>query len=71
MQRSGRQRNSYAAAPKTVSFTPILEAVTGEGERDEVLNQLIAAQKADYEPSPLEDDPPESRPKKVRSYKHC
>ncbi len=48
-----------------VSFTPGLESVTGEGEKDEVLNNLIAEQRADDEPRPLDD----SGPKKVRCRK--
>jgi hypothetical protein len=47
-----------------VSLTDTLQAATGEGGRDEVLNQLIAEQEADGEPSPI--DP---RPRKVQSRK--
>jgi hypothetical protein len=54
------------ASPPVVSFTHDLEAVTGEGERDQVLRELIAQQEDDYEPSPLEDGP---RAHKVRSRK--
>lgn len=54
--------------PKVESFTPGREAVTGQGERDESLNKLIAEQEADAEPSSLEDDPLD-RPKKVHSRK--
>jgi hypothetical protein len=56
------------SSPKTVSLTHELEAVTGEGGRDEVLKKLIAQHEADAEPSPLEDDPP-GREKKVHSRK--
>ncbi len=52
-------------APKAESLTREREAVTGEGDRDEVPNSLIAEQRADKEPSPLEDAPPDQRPKKV------
>jgi hypothetical protein len=52
------------ASPKTASLTPKVEATTGEGDRDEVLQQLIEEQEADREPSPLESDPP-NRPRQV------
>ena len=59
-------------AKKTVSLTNAMEAVTGEGGRDETcheaaereLRRLKAEQAADHEPSPLEDDPP-GRERKV------
>jgi hypothetical protein len=54
------------ASTAVVSLTDELEAVTGKGRRDEVLQQLIEEQKADNEPSPLDED----RPKKVHSRKH-
>jgi hypothetical protein len=57
------------AAPGAVPFTATLEAAAVEGGRDEVLNQLIAEQEADSEPSPLEDDPPGWQPPKVRVHK--
>jgi hypothetical protein len=41
-------------APSTVSYTRELDAVTGDGERDEVLKKLAAEQEGDYEPSPLD-----------------
>ena len=56
------------SSPKTESLTAEREAVTGEGDRDEVLKQLAAEQEADKEPSPLECDPP-SRPRKIHSRK--
>jgi hypothetical protein len=55
-----------AGSPPVVSLTSDLEAVTGEGDPNEILEQLIAEQKADSEPSPLADDPPDARPKRVR-----
>jgi hypothetical protein len=42
------------SSPKTVSLTNKVEAVTGEGGRDQVLKGLIAEQEADKEPSPLD-----------------
>jgi hypothetical protein len=57
-------KRSNLSSPKAISFTPALEAVEGEGSRDEVLNNLIAEQEADREPSPLEE-----RPRKVYSRK--
>jgi hypothetical protein len=58
-----------ACSPSTASLTGNLEATVGKGERDEVLNQLIAEQEANQEPSPLDDDPPDDRPKRVRHRK--
>jgi hypothetical protein len=55
-------------APKAVSFSGKLEAVTGEGDKDETLHQLIEQQLADSEPSPMVDDAP-GRERKVRSHK--
>ncbi len=69
MEKTGRGRRDKAPPPKAVSLTENLEAVTGEGDKDEVLNHLVAEQEADAEPSPLYDDPPDSRPRKVRSRK--
>jgi hypothetical protein len=67
MERTGRGKPKSAAAPKVVSLTRAVEATTGEGTRDEVLNRLIAQQDADYEPSPLEEDLPDSKPRRVRA----
>jgi hypothetical protein len=58
------------------SFTAGREAVTGEGDKDEIqkqveeaeLRRLTSEQAADYEPTPLEDDPP-GRERKVHSRK--
>jgi hypothetical protein len=49
-----------------VSLTDKLEAAIGEGKRDEVLNQLIAEQERDNEPSPLDPDPPDGQPIRVQ-----
>jgi len=60
-KRQKQLSNRYAAKGKgsrpVVSFTGALEAVAGEGKKDEVLEQLIADQEADHDPSPLEDGP--------------
>ena len=56
------------SSPKAVSLTAEREAVTGEGDRDEVLKQLVAEQEADKEPSPLESDSP-NHPRKIHSRK--
>jgi hypothetical protein len=53
-----------SASPKVESLTADREAVTGEGGKDEVLQNLIAEQEADNEPSPLE-----SRPRRIHSRK--
>jgi hypothetical protein len=64
-------------APKTVSITKKLEEVTGVGEKDEIqkeasrrelMHKLIAEQGADFEPSPLSDDPPGAK-RKVHTHK--
>jgi hypothetical protein len=68
MKRTGRGKEDATSAPKVVSLTPQLEAVTGEGEKDEELNRLIAEQEADHDPSPLDDDT-EGRPRRVHSRK--
>jgi hypothetical protein len=52
-----------AGSPRTVSFTSDLEKVTGEGDREEVLERLAAEQRADDEGSPLDG----SKPRKI----HC
>jgi hypothetical protein len=62
-----RQRE-VPGSPPVASLTTSVEAVTGEGDRNEVLEQLIAQQEADREPSPLEKDLPDS-PRKVRCRK--
>jgi hypothetical protein len=67
MKKTGRGR-TRGKAPKAVTLTDGLESVTGEGERHEVLQGLIAQQKADYEPSPVDDDAPTKR-QKPKQYK--
>jgi hypothetical protein len=64
MKHTGRGRRGNAPAPKAVGLTGRLEAAVGEGERDEVLNKLIARDERGRKPSPLEDDPSDSRPHK-------
>jgi len=62
---------------KAVGLTATLETVIGEGERNEILNQvgdrelhrLIQEQVADFEPSPLEPSPMPERERKVRCRK--
>jgi hypothetical protein len=53
------------SSPPVVRLTDSLQAVTGEGNRDEVLNKLIAEQEADLEPSPLD----QSSQKRIHSRK--
>ncbi len=68
--KAGRpQQRKGAAPPKVVSLTNELESVIGEGRREEVLEKLIAGQDTDFEPSPLDPDPPDARPKRVHSRK--
>lgn len=54
-----------ASSPNVESLTINREATLGEGQRNEVLNQLIADQEAEYEQSPLQVDAPDRPPKKV------
>ncbi|HVS36836.1 MAG TPA: hypothetical protein VMS17_14850 [Gemmataceae bacterium] len=77
------KRTGEVAAPKAVSFTKEMESVTGEGRQDEVLHQLtkaeeaeelrrqIASQQAENEPSPLDPDPADARPTRVRGRKRA
>src|SRR5262249_20575463 len=65
MEQTGRGRKDNVPAPKVVSLTRDLEAVTGEGDRDEELKRLIAEQAADSEPSPVDD----AASRKVRTRK--
>jgi len=67
MEARGRGRRKGGKA-KAVSFTDSLEAVVGNGDPHEVLNRLTAEQGADFEPSPLEPDPP-GKPRRVRCRK--
>lgn len=67
-KRSPQQAKDKTAARKVVRLTGNLEGAIGEGNRNEVLEKLIAEQEADCEPSPLEDDPP-GQPRRVRCYK--
>jgi hypothetical protein len=62
------ERMMLTSSPKAQSLTAEREAVTGEGDRDKILQELIAEQDADKEPSPLEGDPP-NRPRKIHSRK--
>jgi hypothetical protein len=71
IKKTGRGRSGRTPAPKTVSFTPALEATIGtrDDSDDERLKQLVEEQRADYEPSPLDVDPPNSKLKAVKSRK--
>jgi hypothetical protein len=62
--RGGRGRGT---PPAVVGLTDRMEATVGQGGPDAVLKELIAQQTADSEPSPLEDDLPDSRPKKIKA----
>jgi hypothetical protein len=69
---TGKISPAKARGPKVKSLTAGREAATGEGEKDEIqeqvaegeLRRLMAEQAADCEPSPLKDDPP-GRERKV------
>jgi hypothetical protein len=67
--RKQRQPRGQGKSPKTVSLTANLEAVTGHGDKDAAIRQLIKEQEADYEPSPLEDDPLDRPKTAVRARK--
>jgi hypothetical protein len=67
MKKTGRGRKGRDAPPTTVSLTDRLERVTGENDPE--LARLIGEQQADAEPSPLQDDPPGDRPRKVYARK--
>ncbi len=62
-------KQGQTRSPAAMSFTSTLEAQTYDGERDEEIKRLIEDQEADQEPSPLDDDLPDSRPRKVHSRK--
>jgi hypothetical protein len=61
----GRRKGKRQSRPKAVSLN---ESAAGKGERDVVLKQLAQEQAADFEPSPLDDDPPDE-PLRVRHRK--
>jgi hypothetical protein len=61
----GRRKGNRQSRPKAVSLN---ESAAGKGERDEVLKRLAQEQAADFEPSPLDDDPPDE-PRRVRHRK--
>jgi hypothetical protein len=67
MKATGRGR-SKGKAPQAVSFTENLEAVTGSGRDQQILEDLIAEQEADNEPSPVDGDRPNPR-RKTKHYK--
>jgi hypothetical protein len=67
MEKTGRGKKDRVAPPKAVSLTGNLEAVLGD--EDAELKRLMAEQQADMEPNPCEDDPPDTRPRKVRTHK--
>jgi hypothetical protein len=68
MGRTGRGRKGRPKTPRAVSLTDKLLAVapdpTADDPRETALKGLIAEQKQDYEPSPLEEDA--DRPARVR-----
>jgi hypothetical protein len=60
-----RTRGKNPGSPPVVGLTKNLENVSGEGVRDQVLAELIEEQEADYEASPIEADPPGSKPRRI------
>lgn len=61
-----KRRTKPVRTPRAVGSTDTIEAQSGEGGPDYILNQLIAEQEADGEPSPLDDDEPGERPRQIR-----
>jgi hypothetical protein len=63
-------KGDSSGSARVVGLTTNLETTIGEGDRDEVLKQLISENQteANKDPSPLEDDPPD-RPRRVRTRK--
>ena len=74
MSKSGRGRGRRGkgaekpAPTEVVSLSKKIEAQVGEGSKDELLLQMIA-QEEDFEPSPLDDDPPDKPPLRVKTKK--
>jgi hypothetical protein len=66
MAKTGRGRGDRAAAPSAVGLTPAVLAT--QGAADPRLEQLLNEHRADYELSPLDDDPPDA-PRRVRNKK--
>jgi hypothetical protein len=62
-------RKGLASSPPVCSLTSEMDSTIGSGDKDEVLKQLMHEQEMDAELSPLDDDLPGSRPRKVRSRK--
>jgi hypothetical protein len=67
MEQTGRSQKGRVPLPKAVSLTSNLEAVVGDDDAE--LRRLMDEQQADAEPSPLDDDPPNARPRRVRTRK--
>ena len=65
MEKTGRGRGK-GAIPTICSLTQQLEAELGE--EDEELKRVMEDQEKDYEPSPLDDDPP-GRSRQIRHYR--
>jgi hypothetical protein len=57
----GSKRPKAVRLPKNGDIGEGRSNRAAQRDKDLVLNELIAEQNADYEPSPLEDDPPERR----------
>lgn len=69
MEESGRARPTGGAArPGVISLTHKVLAGASQDQGNEELNRLIEEQNADYEPSPLDDDP-HPHPTEVRERK--
>jgi hypothetical protein len=64
-QRAGGTKRP--SSPATISLTPQLESVVGDTDAE--LSRLMEEQRADSEPSPLDNDPSGRRPRKVHARK--
>jgi hypothetical protein len=67
MKRTNRGKKGNGSSPKATRLTSSREATLGAPDSE--LQQLIEEQQADKEPSPCEDDPPDSPPRNPRHYK--
>jgi transposase-like protein len=62
---AARHAKRKTRSPATVELSEKVLATQGQGKKDEILNRLIEEQEADFEPSPITDDPPDEKPRRV------
>jgi hypothetical protein len=61
-----QEQREKPAKVRTVPLTDKMLAAAGQGEKDEVLNRLIDEHLCDFEPSPLDNDPPAEPQRRVK-----